>query len=763
MTMEDIEGVLLYYKYVQVSQLAETAAWFSELCERLRLVGRVRIASEGFNVTLGGSMAALREHIDAVSRHTLLSSGVDFKLEPHPLPAAIAVAIFSGAAAPPPGRARAAGVRLSVRTVKELVTLRPGYEVDIMRAGPHISPHEFHGVLAAAAAGAGAAGAAGAAAGADAAAAADANSSPATCQPGRVTLPASESGPSAANSAATATTAASSNADKAHPRLPASAASWAPLGERGAPGVCSGGSGEPEAGVTVLAPGVRQFSDLPAWLDAHAESLRGRRVLMYCTGGVRCESASAYLRGKGEGFQDLSGGIVRYMEAFPDGGFFSGKNFVFDPRIAVGTERQEVTGRCLLCAAKWDNYAARCRCATCRMLVLVCATCQAKSARTSGEQASFVCEICAQKGRSAPTLAGAVHATEPTAAAAAPAAAFAKSPSAKSATSFRGRTASLRKRLRHLAELVYIKAAWRGSGERHLASATREHNGNGATLATTERQRKGAGAAEGGQEEEEVEERLARLARGRDRGVVVPEKPGQDEWRATAASQHDPLQYRRQVAGWEASRQYLQQVFREQGPFDGVLGFSQGAAVVHALTRLREQSTGAIDFRFAILCSGFPFPAEVAGSLEEVADGELNGAIACPSVGRAVARSSGSDASACHSLDGAVPCSSDGGAVTCCSSGGDAIACPSDGAIACPSGGDASACPSVDGAISCPSLHIYGSTAGEDKQISNNESKRLAAMYCRGMHVEVEHGSGHIISTRSDHVEVYKSFLKKFL
>ncbi|CAN0078034.1 unnamed protein product, partial [Phaeothamnion confervicola] len=53
----------------------------------------------------------------------------------------------------------------------------------------------------------------------------------------------------------------------------------------------------------------------------------------YCTGGVRCERASAYLRSKGDGFLDvrqLSGGIESYMAAFPagSGGLFRGKNFV---------------------------------------------------------------------------------------------------------------------------------------------------------------------------------------------------------------------------------------------------------------------------------------------------------------------------------------------------------------------------------------------------------------------------------------------------
>lgn len=60
-------------------------------------------------------------------------------------------------------------------------------------------------------------------------------------------------------------------------------------------------------------PPTRCFSDLPAWIDAHAHELAHKRVLMYCTGGVRCERASAYLREKGNGFENvmqLSGALT---------------------------------------------------------------------------------------------------------------------------------------------------------------------------------------------------------------------------------------------------------------------------------------------------------------------------------------------------------------------------------------------------------------------------------------------------------------------
>ena len=72
------------------------------------------------------------------------------------------------------------------------------------------------------------------------------------------------------------------------------------------------------------------------------------------------------------------GGIQRYMEAFPDGGFFMGRNFVFDERVTVASKGGKIVGRCLTCSAPHDTYEPRRRCQHCRMLVLVCPTCAAK-------------------------------------------------------------------------------------------------------------------------------------------------------------------------------------------------------------------------------------------------------------------------------------------------------------------------------------------------------------------------------------------------
>ncbi|KAB1280411.1 Thiosulfate sulfurtransferase/rhodanese-like domain-containing protein 2 [Camelus dromedarius] len=95
-----------------------------------------------------------------------------------------------------------------------------------------------------------------------------------------------------------------------------------------------------------LAPDIRKFSYFPSYVDKNLELFKEKRVLMYCTGGIRCERGSAYLKAKGvckEVFQ-LKGGIHKYLEEFPDG-FYRGKLFVFDERYALSYNSDVVSGK----------------------------------------------------------------------------------------------------------------------------------------------------------------------------------------------------------------------------------------------------------------------------------------------------------------------------------------------------------------------------------------------------------------------------------
>lgn len=101
--------------------------------------------------------------------------------------------------------------------------------------------------------------------------------------------------------------------------------------------------------------------------------------LFSCTGGIRCEKASAMLRKRGvEDVNQLSGGIHRYLERFPDG-FFRGKNFVFDQRVTQTVNREkgnnDIVGKCTNCCREYDELSGSRICTVCRDLVLVCPEC----------------------------------------------------------------------------------------------------------------------------------------------------------------------------------------------------------------------------------------------------------------------------------------------------------------------------------------------------------------------------------------------------
>ena len=80
-------------------------------------------------------------------------------------------------------------------------------------------------------------------------------------------------------------------------------------------------------------PQVKTFSEYYAFLQNRVDAMKEKKVLMYCTGGIRCEKASNFLRSQGvHDVHHLKGGIHKYLETYQDGGFFRGKNFVFDKR-----------------------------------------------------------------------------------------------------------------------------------------------------------------------------------------------------------------------------------------------------------------------------------------------------------------------------------------------------------------------------------------------------------------------------------------------
>ncbi|CAE8585777.1 unnamed protein product [Polarella glacialis] len=134
-------------------------------------------------------------------------------------------------------------------------------------------------------------------------------------------------------------------------------------------------------------PGMTHTAQWPRFVNNNLEDLKGRTVMLYCTGGIRCEKASAYLRRRLKEVDaeaatpvfQLEGGIHRYLEAFPSGGSFKGANFVFDKRQKMRSADGTVVGRCSECACPWDTHHGGRVCCVCRALVLVCDSCDSAS------------------------------------------------------------------------------------------------------------------------------------------------------------------------------------------------------------------------------------------------------------------------------------------------------------------------------------------------------------------------------------------------
>ncbi len=98
-----------------------------------------------------------------------------------------------------------------------------------------------------------------------------------------------------------------------------------------------------------LDPGISQFSELAEYVRQNLDPAQTPKIAMFCTGGIRCEKASAFLLG--EGFAEvyhLQGGILKYLEEVPtEASRWQGECYVFDHRMAVGPGL--TTGRYAMC------------------------------------------------------------------------------------------------------------------------------------------------------------------------------------------------------------------------------------------------------------------------------------------------------------------------------------------------------------------------------------------------------------------------------
>ncbi|WP_113152918.1 rhodanese-related sulfurtransferase [Nitratireductor sp. OM-1] len=98
-------------------------------------------------------------------------------------------------------------------------------------------------------------------------------------------------------------------------------------------------------------PETETFRDFPAWAERNLNRLKGRKVAMFCTGGIRCEKATAYMKLIGvDDVYHLKGGILKYLEEVPaEESLWEGECFVFDERVSVRHGLEE--GDATLCRA----------------------------------------------------------------------------------------------------------------------------------------------------------------------------------------------------------------------------------------------------------------------------------------------------------------------------------------------------------------------------------------------------------------------------
>lgn len=145
-----------------------------------------------------------------------------------------------------------------------------------------------------------------------------------------------------------------------------------------------------------IIPDIKTFRDLPGWIEQHLSAYKDKKILTYCTGGIRCEKFSGFLLRSG--FKDvgqLDGGIVQYgKDPKVRGKMYEGKCYVFDQRISVPVNRTEedvVVGHCLHCGKSCDRI-VNCANPECNKQYICCEACEEKYQRSC-------CDACREHPR----------------------------------------------------------------------------------------------------------------------------------------------------------------------------------------------------------------------------------------------------------------------------------------------------------------------------------------------------------------------------
>lgn len=116
---------------------------------------------------------------------------------------------------------------------------------------------------------------------------------------------------------------------------------------------------------------------IPELESGKYDALKDKKIITYCTGGIRCEVLSVMMKNRGfEDVYQIDGGIVKYGEAYGDDGLWEGSLRVFDDRMTVDFSDHAATiGECTHCESKTSNF-ENCAWVGCNDLVLICEDCK---------------------------------------------------------------------------------------------------------------------------------------------------------------------------------------------------------------------------------------------------------------------------------------------------------------------------------------------------------------------------------------------------
>ncbi len=126
-----------------------------------------------------------------------------------------------------------------------------------------------------------------------------------------------------------------------------------------------------------ICPDVETFREALPKVEKMLEDDKDKNIVMYCTGGIRCEKASAYYKHKGfKNVYQLNGGIIEYARQVQQKGLenkYIGKNFVFDERMGERIS-EEVIAKCHQCGELCDTH-VNCANEACHILFIQCENC----------------------------------------------------------------------------------------------------------------------------------------------------------------------------------------------------------------------------------------------------------------------------------------------------------------------------------------------------------------------------------------------------